>query len=304
MKRMKLSLTTRQSLTGLAFTTPFIIGFLLFFLKPLFQSFVFMFCKVNASLEGYGSEYIGFENLEYILKKDATFTTNLLDSMTNLLWQVPVIIVFALFFAIILNQKFRGRIVMRAIFFLPVIIASGLVMQIIQSDAAAGAALSGSVVSAGSTSNSDVLRELLISTGLGDKFVNAVTTVTDSLFTLTWKTGIQMIIFLAGLQSVPTSLYEAASVEGASGWESFWKITLPMLTPIMQLTIVYSIVDNFTDTKNPVMSQVMTNARLGPIRYGWTSAMSWVYFVIIAVVLIIVFVVFYLIGRDRKTAID
>ncbi len=302
MKKSRLSLTTRQSLIGLGFTSPFIIGFLLFFFKPLMQSFMFMFSKVKVSLEGYGTEFIGLENLEYIFKKDATFTTNLMDSMTKLLWQVPVIIVFSLFFAIILNQKFKGRIVMRAIFFLPVIIASGLVMDIIQSDAAAGAALSGSVVSAGNTSNSDVLRELLINTGLSDKFVNAITTVTDSLFTLTWKTGIQMIIFLAGLQSVPSSLYEAASVEGASGWESFWKITLPMLTPILQLTIVYTIVDNFTDTKNVVMTQVMSNARL--VRYGWTSAMSWVYFLIIAVVLAIVFIIFYLIGRDRKTAID
>lgn len=302
MKRFKLTLTTRQSLTGLCFTAPFIIGFLMFFFKPLLQSFIFVFSKVRVSLDGYGTEFIGLDNIEYLFTKDANFATNLVESMVNLLWQMPVIVVFSLFFAIILNQKFKGRIVMRAIFFLPVIIASGLVMQIIQSDAAAGAALSGSVVSAGNTSNSDVLRELLINTGLGDKFVNAITTVTDSLFTLTWKTGIQMIIFLAGLQSVPASLYEAASVEGASGWESFWKITLPMLTPILQLTIVYSIVDNFTDTKNKVMTQVMSNARL--VRYGWTAAMSWIYFLIIAVVLAIVFIVFYLIGRDRKTAID
>lgn len=301
MKRFKLTLTTRQSLTGLCFTIPFIIGFLMFFLKPLFQSFIFVFSKVRVS-DGYTTEFIGLDNIEYLFTKDANFATNLVESMVNLLWQMPVIVVFSLFFAIILNQKFKGRIVMRAIFFLPVIIASGLVMQIIQSDAAAGAALSGSVVSAGSTSNSDVLRELLINTGLGDKFVNAITTVTDSLFTLTWKTGIQMIIFLAGLQSVPTSLYEAASVEGASGWESFWKITLPMLTPILQLTIVYSIVDNFTDTKNKVMTQVMSNARL--VRYGWTAAMSWIYFLIIAVVLAIVFIIFYLIGRDRKTVTD
>lgn len=302
MKKYKLSLTARQSLTGLGFTTPFIIGFLFFFFKPLVQSFAFMFSKVRVSLDGYETSFIGLENLEYIFKKDATFATNLIDSMTKLLWQVPVIIVFALFFAIILNQKFRGRIVMRAIFFLPVIIASGLVMDIIQSDAAAGAALSGSVVSAGNTSNSDVLRELLINTGIGDKFVNTITMVTDSLFTLTWKTGIQMIIFLAGLQSIPSSLYEVASVEGASSWESFWKITIPMLMPILQLTIVYTIVDNFTDTKNLVMQQVMNNARL--VRYGWTSAMSWVYFLIIAVVLAIVFMIFYLIGRDKKTVID
>ncbi len=302
MKRSRLSLTARQGLTGFCFCIPFVLGFLMFFLKPLIQSLIFAFSKVSVSLDGYGSELIGFENFEYIFTKDATFSVNLMDSFTNLLWQVPVIVVFSLFFAIILNQKFRGRTVVRAIFFLPVIVASGLVMDIIQSDAAASSALSGSVVAAGSTTQTDVLKEILVNAGLSSKFVTAITTVVDSLFSLTWKTGIQTIIFLAGLQSVPSSLYEAAYVEGCSGWESFWKITLPMLTPIMQLNLVYSIVDNFTDTKNQVMVQVMNNARL--VRYGWTSAMSWTYFVIIAVVLAVVFIVFHYIQRERKTVID
>ncbi|MBE6733084.1 MAG: sugar ABC transporter permease [Ruminococcaceae bacterium] len=302
MKRSRLSLTARQGLTGFCFCIPFVLGFLMFFLKPLIQSLIFAFSKVSVSLDGYSSQPIGFENFQYIFTKDATFSVNLMDSFTNLLWQVPVIVVFSLFFAIILNQKFTGRTMVRAIFFLPVIVASGLVMDIIQSDAAASSALSGSVVAAGSTTQTDVLREILVNSGLSSKFVNAITTVVDSLFSLTWKTGIQTIIFLAGLQSVPSSLYEAAYVEGCSGWESFWKITLPMLMPIMQLNLVYSIVDNFTDTKNKVMVQVMNNARL--VRYGWTSAMSWTYFVIIAVVLAVVFIVFHYMQRERKTVID
>ncbi|MBR2338002.1 MAG: sugar ABC transporter permease [Clostridia bacterium] len=297
MKHRRMSLTTRLSWTGFGFVTPFVIGFLFFFLKPLWQSITFIFNKVDVTLEGYQLTFTGWENLEYVLRKDATFSTNLIESVTNLLWQVPVIVVFALFFAIIINQKFRGRVVVRAVFFLPVIIASSLVMDIIRSDAAAGSALAGEVVAGGTVSQSDALQDLLTNSGLSSDFIKAITTVTDSLFDLTWRTGVQMIIFLAGLQSIPTTLYEASAIEGATAWESFWKITLPMLTPIMLLNLVYTIVDNFTDTGNKVMVQVMDNNRL--VRYGWTAAMSWIYFLIIAVVLMVVFFIFRMIERNN-----
>ncbi len=300
MKKLKrMSLTTRLSWTGFAFISPFVLGFLFFFLEPLLQSLRFVFSKVEVTLEGYNATWIGMENLRYIFREDATFSQNLVTSVTNLVWQVPIILVFSLFFAIILNQKFTGRTVVRAVFFLPVVIASGLILEIIQGDAAAGTALAGDVVATGGgSSQSDALQELLLSSGLNSEWINGIMTVANSLFDLTWMTGIQMIIFLAGLQSIPHPLYEAASIEGATAWESFWKITLPMLTPIIQLNLVYTIVDSFTDVGNKVMQQVMKNQQL--VRYGWTSAMSWVYFLIIAVILVVVFVAFYLIERNTE----
>lgn len=300
MKKFKrMSLTTRLSWTGFGFITPFVLGFIFFFLEPLLESFKFMFSKVEVSLEGYQTTWIGLDNLQYIFREDATFTQNLFTSVQNLLWQVPIILVFSLFFAIILNQKFVGRTFARAVFFLPVVIASGLILEIIQGDAAAGTALAGDVVASGNNNGqSDALQELLTNSGLSSEWISGITTVANSLFDLTWKTGIQMIIFLAGLQSIPHALYEAASIEGATAWESFWKITLPMLTPIIQLNLVYSIVDSFTDVNNLVMQQVMKNQEL--LRYGWTSAMSWVYFLLIAVILVVVFVVFHLIERNTE----
>ncbi len=297
--RKRMSLTTRLSWTGFLFITPFVLGFLFFFLEPLIQSLVFAFSKVEVGLTGYETTWAGIANLHYIFREDATFMQNLVTSVENLLWQVPIILVFSLFFAILLNQKFLGRTFIRAVFFLPVVIASGLILEIVQGDAAAGAALAGEVVGAtDSGSQNDALREMLINSGLSQEWIKGITTVATSLFDLTWKTGIQMIIFLAGLQSIPHPLYEAASIEGATAWESFWKITLPMLTPIIQLNLVYSIVDSFTDVENLVMQQVMHNQQL--IRYGWTSAMSWVYFLIIAVILAAVFLVFHCIERHTS----
>ena len=297
--RKRMSLTTRLSWTGFLFITPFVLGFLFFFLEPLIQSLVFAFSKVEVSLTGYETTWTGIANLHYLFREDATFTQNLVTSVENLLWQVPIILVFSLFFAILLNQKFLGRTFIRAVFFLPVVIASGLILEIVQGDAAAGAALAGEVVGAtGSGTQNDALQEMLINSGLSQEWIKGITTVATSLFDLTWKTGIQMIIFLAGLQSIPHPLYEAASIEGATAWESFWKITLPMLTPIIQLNLVYSIVDSFTDVDNLVMQQVMHNQKL--IRYGWTSAMSWVYFLIIAVILAAVFLIFHLIDRHSS----
>jgi len=298
LKLKRMSLTSRLSWTGFFFTMPFVLGFIFFFLQPLWRSLTFVFSKVDVTLEGYKTTPVGFDNIKYILRGDATYVPNLTKSLENMIWQVPLIVVFALFFAIILNQKFRGRVVARAIFFLPVIIASGLVLNIIQSDAAASNTLSGNVISVGSSTGSDALQEMLLNSGWSDKVISTITMIIDNLFDLTWKTGIQMILFLAGLQGISPALYEAASIEGATAWESFWKITLPMLTPITMLCLVYTIVDGFTDANNLVMQQVMDNAR--EVRYGWSSAMSWCYFLIIAVVLAVVFVVFALIERGNN----
>lgn len=293
--RMKMS--TRTAWTGFLFVIPFVLGFLFFFLRPLLQSLMFAFSNVDVDPKvGYMTEFVKWDNLNYIFREDPKFTQNLVVSLQNIVWQVPVIVISALFFAIILNKKFRGRIVVRAIFFLPVIIGSSIVLNLIQSDAAASSALSGSIVAGGQATQSDVLQEILIASGVGDKVVTFVSGIVDSLFSLTWKTGIQMIIFLAGLQSIPSSLYEASAIEGATAWENFWKITIPMLSPIIFLNLIYTMVDSFTDADNAVMQQVVANSQL--IRYGWASAMAWSYFLIIGVVIAVVFLVFWRINKQ------
>ena len=249
--------------------------------------------------EGYTLLFTGAENINYVLKTDRDFTTNLASSMVQMLWQVPVIIIVSLFFAILLNQKFKGRVFVRAIFFLPVIIASGIVISIIKSDVVASSALSGSMVSSGDISQTSALSDVLIQLGLSEKIVQFITNIADNLFSIIWQTGIQMIIFLAGLQSIPATLYEASAMEGATKWEDFWKITLPMIKPIALVNTVYTIVDYFTSTDNMVMEQVLSNIR--ELRLGWASAMAWIYFAVIGIILAVVLFLFEGIKKPGKT---
>lgn len=286
-------------MAGRLFAAPFYIGFISFFLFPFSESLGFIFQNTTVGTEGYTKEFIGLSNLNYIFNQDTFYTTNLVSSVLELLWKLPVILIVSLFFAIILNQKFPGRTFVRSVFFLPVILASGIILNLISSDVAAGQMLSGSAE--GSAINQTVLlKELFLQMGLNDNIIDFILKIVNSLFDIIWKTGIQTIIFLAALQSVSPSLYEAAQVEGASSWDSFWKITVPMLLPMILVNTVYTVIDCFTATDNKVMTQVLNTA--SQLNYGWSAAMAWVYFLIICFILAIVFFVFGIAekGSERK----
>lgn len=291
-------MTARTSWTGFLFALPFVAGFLFFFIEPLLESLRFVFSTVEITLSGYKTTFSGWDNLNYAFRQDTNFSANLRASVTDMLWQVPIILVFALLLALVLNQKFHGRVLVRAIFFLPVIIGTGLVLNIIKGDAAGAGVMAGDVVAAGTQTESDVLQELLIHSGLNSKLISAIVKVSDSLLGMMWRVGVQMIIFLAGLQSISPALYEASAIEGATAWESFWKITLPMLLPILQLNVVYTVVDTFTHMNNKIMLQVLENVRMS--RYGWAAAMSWSYFLLVIVVLVAVFAVFAWLQHDSE----
>lgn len=292
MFKRKLTLSQRNAWTAQVFILPFYIGFWFFFLSPLIESLRICFSHVSVTAEeGYVFEWAGLENLSNAFFVDANFTTNLTRSISDMAWKIPIIIVLSLFMAMIINQKFHGRVFVRAVFFLPVIFASGVALSLISGDSVAGSALTGSVVSSDSVTKSNALGELLVSAGIDSEIIGIATKVADSLFSLVWRSGIQMIIFLAGLQSIPPTLYEASSIEGASAWENFWKVTLPMLTPTILINVVYTIVDTFTDASNSVMKQVInTSAQVSKL--GLSSAFAWTYFAVIGVILLVIMLVF------------
>jgi ABC-type sugar transport system permease subunit len=294
--REKMTLAQKASWTGRLFVLPFYIGLLVFFVRPLIETLRFVFCDVKLDVGQYTATFNDFKNLTYIFTEDLNFTHNLISSVTNLFWQMPIIVLAGLFIAIILNSKFHGRTFVRAVFFLPVIVVTGTVVLIIQQDTAASSILSGDIVSGGTIQYSSGLQELLVKSGLNSQLVSAFTTVSDTMFNLLWKTGVQMIIFLAGLQSISPTLYEASAIEGATAWENFFKITIPMLSPIILVNIVYTIVDTFTDKSNLVMNQIMVNS--SAVRLGWAAAMSWTYFLFIGIILAIVMGVFARINRS------
>ncbi len=301
MKRKPMSLAARSAWTAQIFILPFYLGFWFFFLSPLIQSVRMSFSSVSVDTStGYVLQNVGFDNYKTAFLEDANFTTNLLNSFAKMAWQVPVILVLSLFLALILNQKFHGRVFVRAVFFLPVIFASGIALSMISGDSIASTALSGGTVSGGEITQSSALKDMLVNAGFNDKIINIATSIANSLFSMVWRSGIQMIIFLAGLQSIPPTLYEASSIEGATSWENFWKITLPMLAPTIMINMVYTIVDTFTDSSNSIMRQI-TNLMTSQIsKLGLASAFAWTYFLFIGLILLAVFGIFRLISKHTS----
>ena len=283
MKKKKfftLSLKKKEALSARIFVLPFCLGFILFSAKPLFETLVMAFSNVEIQFGGYAMNNVGLENLVYIFTKDPDFLLNLFTSVGDMLWQVPCILFISLFLATII----------RSVFFLPVIIVTGVIITIIQNDVVANAALEGGVATGGKIEYSVGLDTLLVDSGLSQKVVDFFTTLSNNMFNLLWRSGIQIVLFLAGLQSIPTSLYEASSVEGATKLDDFFKITIPMTIPIMLINTVYTIVDGFTDVNNKAMNQVLV--AVNNLKYGTGAAMSWSYFVLIGIFIALIMFVF------------
>ena len=294
-KQFALSLKKKDSIVGSLFMIPFYLGFILFSIKPLFETFKMIFYDVRIQYGGYMMSYSGIDNLKHIFTEDPDFLYNLFSSVGNMLWQVPSILFISLFLAIIVNSKFLGRSFVRSVFFLPVIVITGTVILIIQNDVVANAVLNGGVVAGGKIEYNIGIEQLLVDSGVSSKIVSFFTTLANSMFNLLWRSGVQIVLFLAGLQSIPTSLYEASSVEGATKLDEFFKITLPMSIPIMLINAVYTIVDTFTDSGNAAMNQVLVAVQ--SLNFGKASAMAWSYFALIGVFIALVMLVFSLLNK-------
>lgn len=294
--KKKRSLYARQARNGNLFCIPLYIGAILFFLIPVGQSILYSFSAITPDLGSMRVDYIGTENYHYIFRVDADYTTNLIRSFVNLLYEVPFILIVSLFLSTIINQKFKGRTFVRAVFFLPTIVASGVVISIIQGDVLTGVMMEGDGES--TIFSGTVLKDFLETAGLNAKLIEYFNTIINNIFDLLWKTGVQVLMFLAGLQGISPTLYEASTVEGATGWENFWLITFPMMLPIILVNTVYTVVDSFTDLSNGVMMQILGTT--GNIEYGKAAAMGWIYTLIILVVLALVFGLFRLPERKER----
>lgn len=276
----KKSIAKRKSLYGYGFISLWFVGSAIFFLFPLVQSFLYSFKDVQPDTGGMTGSFIGLANYNYALNEDPVYRSSLFSVLKTTLWKTPLIMIFSLFIAVILNGKFKGRTFARAVFFLPVIIATGPVYNIISGNMA-------STGNGGSDSFSTLFRTDFIDvfmdiTGLYSISPGAsqwLHTVSDNIFGIVWNSGIQIVIFLAALQHIPPSSKEAAQIEGASEWEYFWKITLPSVSPMILVCFIFSVIDSFTDPGNAVMG------RIGELRSDWkfgeSSAMVWLYFAVV-----------------------
>lgn len=282
MKR-SLSLESKRSLTGYTFILPWLIGLLLFFAVPIVTSLVYSLSHVTIVQGGVKTALTGLLYYKNALFTDEKFLPYLAAALKDLCVQVPIILVFSLFIAVMLNAEFKGRGLMRSIFFLPLMLSSSVLLSIINDKGLSGSAGdTGSVFMVSSVSVADVL----VQAGLPEKLITFLTTIIDSIFSMTWQSGVQIILFLAALQSIPTSLKEAANVEGATAWEYFWKITVPMISPMILVNIVFTVIDNFTSYSNGVIQYITSEA--GALHYSFSAAMTWIYFLVICLVLLAV----------------
>lgn len=285
-KKKSVGLDKLKARYGYIFIAPWAIGMAIFFIIPIVQSMIYSFSDID--FETFSSKFIGVENFDYVLNKDPYYIDNFLTAIKDMLISVPFILIVSLILAVILDNKFRGRLFFRSLFFLPVIITSGVVLELYLK-AASTNATEVAVSEAASFGMID-FSELLSGLNLPDAIEKYLSVALDNLFMLVWQSGIQIVLFIAGLQSIPDLLYEVSKVEGASKWEEFWFITLPMLGRTMFLVIVFTIVENITSSTNPIISQSYNF--FNNLFYGRGSAGLWFYFIVVGIIMGIILAVY------------
>ena len=262
--RFKFTLEKRRSLSGYVFAAPWIVGFLIFMAYPLLTSF---WVSIN-ELGSYSDfpnnmTFVGLEHYAALFNNDIEFMPAFWQTLKLVVLYTPFIVVIALVIAILLNQKIKGKGFFRSIFFLPVLLGSGIAM----------AQITGSGM--GNLMEMPEAVKNYIQYSFSLDFATVITSTLEEITRMFWKMGVQIIIFIGALQSIPDSYYEAAKVDSATSWDQLWKVTLPILSPTIFLNTIYTIIDHFRSADNPITGLIIKE--LGG-RFAYGSAMGWVYF--------------------------
>ena len=293
-KKRRLSLPQKRMITGYLFILPWFVGFILFYVRSLILTgqFSFSVLTVDANVGGYQLEFVGLQNYIYAFREHGTFKQILTTSVGNMLIDVPLITFFSLFMAMLLNKKFPGRAFFRAIFFLPVILNAGAIsemMDLAETMMNGGVATTSAEVSSSAAStlafDIDYLVSMFMNLGIPAKLLDYLSSAVSRINDIITASGVQIIIFIAALQSIPGSMYEVAKIEGATAYETFWKVTFPMVMPHIITNVVYTIVDSFT---NSDVVELAYNTAFTNFNYGLSSVFSIVSTVITCVILILI----------------
>ena len=290
-KTTKIPYEKKKGLYGYGFIALWFIGTLWLFIIPVLTSLWYSLCdtkllakadalEMGMTSAGIYTEWNGFKNFVNAFTVDTEFLPKLGASLGEILPNTIVIMIFSLFIAVILNQKFRGRTLARAIFFLPVLIATGPVISVINGDMTSQGISDASQFS--TLFKTDLVTELMEFIGIyniNQTFTDVIKNITSDVLNLVWNSGIQILIFLSALQTIPPSAKEAAGIEGATAWEFFWKITFPYISPMILSNLVYTVIDAFVSTDNQVMEYVLKQS--GNWEYGYAAALAWIYFAIV-----------------------
>lgn len=294
------SLNEKKARMGWVFILPFLIGLVFIYASVIYESFIYSFAKYSAIPAikggGYSLSWVGFNNFASQLQKTVdeegkTFIEMILSSFGQQLIDVVIIIMFSLFIAVLLNQKMVGRTAFRAIFFLPVVVGAGIIAKI---DVTANAILESMSSMEGidlGEANGGGLNALVSSfditmmfsnLGIQGGFVDIIVKLVSDIYDIVNRSGVQMLIFLAGLQSISPSIYESCQMEGATGWETFWKITFPMISPMILANSIYTVIDSLTAESNEVMTAILEISPNG-VPNGEQSAAAWTYFMLVII---------------------
>lgn len=284
-------LEKREARVGYLFVAPWIIGVLMFLLIPLGQSFYYMWFNIRITPLGTNFTYVGTQNFTQIWMENPEFPQQLVTYIWQTIVEVPIITVFALIIAMMLNSKIKAKGFFRLIFFLPVIIVSGPVMNMLVSQGASSipALNTQSVIAA-----LDTFLPTSVAESIGELFSNMIM--------ILWYSGVQILIFLSALQKVDPALYEAAKIDGGSGWECFWKITLPTIKPMILLNAVYTVIFLSSNEQNELINMIVSAMFSGTKEkgYGYASAMAWMYSVVITLIVLL----FFLLLGSKKDVYD
>ncbi len=292
-KKKASSLDARKSRAGWLFVLPFIIGFVIIYAPIVYDSILYSFTKINiVTGGGFRLTWVGLDNYQEALFVDATFVQTLTAGIQQLIFDIPAIVIFSLFMAVMMNEKMVGRAAFRAIFFIPVILSTGLIdkidqqnqmLQYMENTSSMDMGDGGAEQSAQIISAMDV-QKLFRNMVIGEELLNYVVGLVNDIYDIVNRSGVQMLIFLSALQSISPAIYESCQIDGATTWETFWKITLPMISPMILVNTVYTVIDSFTSADNQVMTYI-DQVYDQPSGNVLSSAMSWMYFILVMLII-------------------
>ncbi len=296
-KKKIASLDRRKARAGWFFVLPFVVGFVLIYLPIIFSSIKVSFTAIDTATRA--EQFVGWQNYYNALFEEADFLQTLLLGLKEIAFDIPAILIFSLFVAVILNQRMVGRAVFRAIFFLPVVVSTGMMEGIL----AASYSFSGSSMDLGAGGSATetvktnlalekLLQDVFANLGFGEGLVEYIVNAVASISNIVNRSGVQILIFLAALQSISPAIYESCEIDGATSWETFWKITFPMVSPMILVNGVYTIIDNFTTDSNSVMKVINETYGKGADGRHISAAMGWMYFLVVLLIVGLVAAIF------------
>lgn len=285
--KKKLSYERKKSYYGYGFISIWAVGFVILFLVPFINAVRYSLSDLSIQQSSLGLVPVGLQNYIDLFIHNSEFLPAFTETLSQVAVSTPLILVFSIFIAVILNQKFRGRTFFRMVFFLPVIISGGIAIDIINNNYFLEFISSGART--GSMFGSESINEAMLAAGIPQTTVQYIEETVATIFNLIWNSGIQILIFIAGLQSIPSTLYEVAAVEGSNGWTTFWKITVPMLAPMLVVNVFYTVVDNMISYSNSMFKLI--DRYMNALKFDEAAAMAILNFLVLLLVVVVIFVI-------------